>query len=370
MSTSGKKATSTATVQRAAQCIRPEVRALKAYHVPVAADLIKLDAMENPYSWPARMVDAWLAELRTVELNRYPDAAASELRARLFQAMNVPAGMDVLLGNGSDELIQLIIMAMAGPGRKVLVPSPTFSMYHLISTFMCVECVAVPLQASDFSLDREAMQDALDTHNPAVVFLAYPNNPTGNLFAEDDVLAIVRRASGLVVVDEAYHAFASASFMNKLAEFENLIVLRTLSKMGLAGLRIGVAIGAPAWLEEINKIRLPYNLSTLSQATAAFALDHAFVFAEQTAAICRDRAWLAERLASMRGVKVYDSRANFILFKVPQGTADPVFAQLKERGVLIKNLHGSHPQLDSALRVTIGKPEENQAFIDALVAVM
>lgn len=370
MSTSGNKAASTATLQRAAQCIRPEVRALAPYHVPVAADMIKLDAMENPYSWPPKMVDEWLAALRAVELNRYPDAAASELRMRLRQAMDVPPGMDLLLGNGSDELIQLIIMAVAAPGRKVVVPSPTFSMYHMIGTFVGVECVAVPLRPDDFSLDAQAMQDAFDTHNPAVVFLAYPNNPTGNLFAEEDMVALLRRAPGLVVVDEAYHAFAGASFMNKLAEFDNLIVLRTLSKMGLAGLRIGVAIGAPAWLGEINKIRLPYNLSSLSQTTAAFALDHAAVFADQTSAICRDRAWLAERLASLRGIKVYDSRANFILFKVPQGTADSVFAQLKERGVLIKNLHGSHPQLDSALRVTIGKPEENQAFIDALVAVM
>lgn len=370
MSAFGNKASSTAALQRAAQCIRPEVRALKPYHVPAAADMIKLDAMENPYSWPPRMVDEWLAALRAVELNRYPDAEAHELRERLRNAMGAPAELDLLLGNGSDELIQLIIMAAAAPGRKILVPSPTFSMYHMIATFVGVECVAVPLRGDDFSLDMEAMTCALDAHDPAVVFLAYPNNPTGNLFAVEDMLAIVQRAPGLVVIDEAYHAFAQASFMDKLAQFDNLIVLRTLSKLGLAGLRVGVAIGAPAWLEEINKIRLPYNLNTLSQFTAAFALDHASVFAEQTAAIRRDRTWLAERLASLRGIRVYDSRANFILFKVPQGTASHVFEQLKDRRVLIKNLHGSHPQLDSALRVTVGKPEENQAFIDALMAVM
>lgn len=370
MSTSGKKAASTNARQRAAQCIRPELRALAAYHVPPADGMIKLDAMENPYSWPPQMVDAWLAALRSVELNRYPDAAASALRERLRRAMDVPLGQELLLGNGSDELIQLIIMAVAGPGRKVLVPSPTFSMYQMISTFVGVECVPVPLRGDDFSLDIDAMHCALDAHNPAVVFLAYPNNPTGNLFAEDDIVAIVRRAPGLVVIDEAYHAFAAASFMHRLAEFDNLLILRTLSKMGLAGLRVGVAVGAPAWLEEIDKIRLPYNINTLSQVTAAFALDHASVFAEQTAAICRDRTWLGERLASLRGIQVYDSRANFILFKVPQGTAGRVCLQLKDRGVLIKNLHGSHPQLDSALRVTVGKPEENQAFLDALVAVM
>jgi len=356
--------------QRAAECIRPQVRALAAYHVPAAAGMIKLDAMENPYSWPSDMVDAWLAALRSVELNRYPDAAASALRERLRHVMKVPADQELLLGNGSDELIQLIIMAVAGAGRKVLVPSPTFSMYHMIATFVGVECVQVPLRGGDFSLDMEAMHVALEAHRPAVVFLAYPNNPTGNLFAEEELVSIAQRAPGLVVIDEAYHAFAGASFMDRLAQFDNVVVLRTLSKLGLAGLRVGVAIGAAAWLDEFNKIRLPYNINTLSQVTASFALDHAAVFAEQTAAICRDRTWLTERLASLRGIRVYESHANFILFKVPPGTATPVWTQLKDRGVLIKNLHGSHPQLEDALRVTVGKPEENQAFLDALVAVM
>lgn len=370
MSKPGSKRTASGAQQRVVKCIRPELRALAAYHVPPASDMVKLDAMENPYVWPVEMVDAWLTTLRSVELNRYPDPAASALRERLSRVMAVPEGMEVLLGNGSDELIQLLIMAVSGPSRKVLVPTPTFSMYHMISTFVGVECIGVPLRGDDFSLDMDAMCFALEAHQPGLVFLAYPNNPTGSLFAEEDVLEILRRAPGLVVVDEAYHAFAGASVMGRLAQFDNLIVLRTLSKMGLAGLRVGMAIGAPAWLDELNKIRLPYNINALSQATAAFALDHADIFAEQTTAICRDREWLAEHLRSLRGIKVYDSRANFILFKVPEGTAGQIFDHLKERGVLIKNLHGSHPQLDSSLRVTVGKPEENQAFLDALVAVM
>jgi histidinol-phosphate aminotransferase len=350
--------------------VRPEIRELSAYHVPAAADLIKLDAMENPYSWPADVVDAWLDVLRSAAVNRYPDAGATILQSRLRKAMSVPDGMDLLLGNGSDEIIQIILMAVAGPGRKVLVPTPTFSMYQMIATFVGVECVGVPLNGGDFSLDMPAMRFAIEAHRPAIIFFAYPNNPTGNLFAEADIIEVLETAPGLVVIDEAYHAFANASFVSRLNTYDNLVVLRTLSKMGLAGVRVGMAIGSSAWLDEFNKIRLPYNINCLSQATADFALAQEAMLHEQIASICRDREWLAERLASLRGLAVYPSSANFLLFRAPEGQAPDIFGKLKERGVLIKNLHGAHPQLDSCLRVTVGKPEENQAFLDALMAIL
>ena len=356
--------------ERIARWIRPSVRALTAYHVPPAQGFIKLDAMENPYTWPASTIDAWLELMRTAELNRYPDASSHTLIARMRKAMNVPEGVNLLLGNGSDELIQMILMALAGEGRKALFPTPTFSMYQIIAQYAGVECVTVALRAADFSLDTPAFLRAIDEHVPAVIFLAYPNNPTGNLFDRDAIDAICARAPGLVVLDEAYHAFAGDSYLDNVLRYDNLIVLRTLSKMGLAGLRVGIALGKPAWLHELNKLRLPYNINVLSQLSAEFALGHQAVLDTQTAHICRDRELLLEKLHGMSGIVPYPSRANFVLFRVAAGRANEIFAGLKARRVLIKNLHGSHPQLADCLRVTVGKPEENQAFLEALKAAL
>ncbi len=348
-----------------ARWIRPEIRVLSAYRVPDAADLIKLDAMENPYAWPPELVEEWLEVLRRVSLNRYPDAAARGLRRRLRQVFQIPADKEILLGNGSDELIQLLILAVAAPGRKVLAPEPAFSMYRMITIFCGLEYVGVPLRA-DFALDREAMLAALDEHQPAVVFLDYPNNPSGRLFSEADVRAVIEAAPGLVVVDEAYHSFAGASFMAALQEYPHLLILRTLSKMGLAGLRLGLLVGDRAWLREIDKIRLPYNVNVLTQESADFALRHREVLEAQAAAIRRDRAVLQDALAALPGVAVYPSRANFILFRVPAGRSGHIFQALREAGVLVKHLHRDEGLLRDCLRVTVGTPDENRAFLEAL----
>ena len=347
-----------------AQWVRPEIRALAAYHVPPAGNYIKLDAMENPYHWPAAMVAEWQTRLAQVELNRYPDPSATQLKARLAEAMDVPAGMELLLGNGSDEIIQMIVMALAGPGRVVLAPEPSFVMYKMIATFVGMDYVGVPL-ADDFCLDREAMLAAIAKHRPAVVFLAYPNNPTGNLFDAEAVQAVLEAAPGLVVVDEAYAAFADASFMARLGEYDNLVVMRTVSKMGLAGLRLGLLAGPKAWLEEFDKLRLPYNINVLTQESADFALAHREVLDEQTRQISRDRESLFAALAAMDGITPFPSRANFILFRV-EGDADAVFASLKAQGVLIKNLNPAGGPLSGCLRVTVGTPDENAAFLQAL----
>ena len=226
--------------------IRPEIQALSAYHVPPARGFIKLDAMENPYGWPPELVQAWLDTLRSVELNRYPDPGASELSDALRRVMQVPAGMQVVLGNGSDELIQMLALAVAAPGRVVLAPEPTFVMYRMIAQVAGMRYQAVAL-ADDFSLDSGATLAAIETHAPAIVFLAYPNNPTGTLFDARVVEGVIGAAPGLVVVDEAYAPFTDASFMCRLGEFPNLLVMRTVSKMGLAGLRLGLLAGLAAF---------------------------------------------------------------------------------------------------------------------------
>ena len=345
--------------------IRPEIQALAPYHVPSSDGLIKLDAMENPYTWPEPVVDEWLESLREVSLNRYPDPASGRLKQRLRRIFGVPEGMEIMLGNGSDELIQMVLLAVAQPGRCVVAPQPAFSMYRMISIFAGMDFHGVPLRA-DLDLDLDAMLAAIARYRPAAVFIDYPNNPTGRLFERDALVAIVEAAPGFVVIDEAYHAFADASFMPMLPRYRNLLILRTLSKMGLAGLRLGVLAGASDWLDQFNKIRLPYNINVLAQASADFALNHQDLFDEQGRAIREDRDRLYEEMSTLSGVTAYPSRANFILFRVPHGQAGPIYQSLLTRGVLIKNLHGAAPLLEDCLRVTVGKPEENRAFLQAL----
>ena len=344
--------------------VRPEIRAIAPYHVADPGRLIKLDAMENPYTWPPELVEGWLEALRGVPINRYPDPQGGALKASLRETMGVPAGMEILLGNGSDEIIQMLALAL-GSGKTVLAPEPAFVMYRMIATFAGLDYVGVPL-TSTFDLDLPAMLEAMERHQPALVYLAYPNNPTGNLFDAAAMHEVITAAPGLVVVDEAYHAFAEASFMDRLGEYPNLLVMRTVSKLGLAGLRLGFLAGEGAWLGQLDKVRLPYNINVLTQVSAEFALRHSAVLDEQTRHIREERARLSEGLRAIDGVEVYPSAANFILFRVGVGRADAVFEGLKARGVLIKNLNGAGGALGDCLRVTVGTPEENTVFLAAL----
>ena len=349
--------------------IREEVRELSAYHVPDATDLTKLDAMENPYPWPSSLSDTWLQALKNAEINRYPDPGSRELKRALKQAFNLPEQYDVLLGNGSDELIQMLAMVLAGPSRVVMSLEPGFVMYRMIALMVGMEYVGVPLK-DDFSVDVDACLEAIEIHNPAVIFLAYPNNPTGNLFSEDAIKSIIEASQGLVVVDEAYYAFAGTSLVSWLGQYSNLLVMRTVSKMGLAGLRLGYLIGDCQWLEQIDKMRLPYNVGVLTQLTATIALQHIDAFDQQTRQICEDRQKLYDAISVIDGLEAYPSHANFVLFRLKQAKSREVFEGLKSRGVLIKNLGDNPGALHNCLRVTVGTKEENQKFLDALKQVL
>lgn len=347
--------------------IRSEILALKAYHVPGASGLIKLDAMENPYRLPQTVRDELGKVAGNAEINRYPDPGARHLKMRLRKALRVPDGAELLLGNGSDEIIQMLTMAVARPGAVMLGVEPAFVMFRMIATLCGVRFAGVPL-TEDFSLDTEAMLAAIKTEQPALVFIAYPNNPTGNLFDAAAIERIIAAAPGMVVVDEAYHAFARQSFMDRLADYPNLLVMRTLSKSGLAGLRLGMLAGAPAWLAHIDKVRLPYNVNVLTQLAADQVLQHDAMLDEQAAELRAGRERMQTDLRAIAGVMPFPSAANFILFRVAGAAA--VFEKLKQRGVLIKNLDGSHPALADCLRVTVGTPEENAQFIAALRAAV
>ncbi len=350
--------------------VRQEIRDLSAYHVPDASGLIKLDAMENPYVWPEKLRADWAALLSATDVNRYPDPAGGKLKQRLHEAMDIPENMSVLLGNGSDEIIQIIAMALSGSGRVILSADPGFVMYRMIATFCGMKYIGVPLVQDDFSLDLPAMLEAMEQYQPAVVFLAYPNNPTGNLYAEDDVRKVIEAAPGLVVIDEAYAPFTDSSFMSVLGEYDHLVVMRTVSKMGLAGLRLGFLAGPSSWLDEFEKLRLPYNINTLTQKSADFALRHKSVFDAQTADIRQQRAVVFEALQQMPGLRVYPSDANFILVKTPAGHAPGIHAALRNEGILIKLLSGSAPALDDCLRITIGTAQENSLLLNALAKLV
>jgi histidinol-phosphate aminotransferase len=349
--------------------IRDDVRAIKAYAVPDSSGLTKLDAMENPFALPAGIARELGDRLAQVPLNRYPPADPHAFKEKLARSIGLPAGMALLLGNGSDELIHLVIQACARPGAAVLSPWPSFEMYDLSSRFGGCRFVGVPL-AADFSLPRDPLLAAIAAHRPAVVFISWPNNPTGNLFDRATVEAVLDSAPGLVVLDEAYLPFAQDTWLARLPARPNLLVLRTFSKMGLAGIRLGYLCGDPAWIGEFNKVRPPYNVNVLTLAAADFMLDHRALLDEQAALLRAERGRLLARLRSIGGVTAFDSAANFVLFRLSGGSAaaDRVFAALQARGILVKNRAHAHPLLAGCLRVTVGTPSENDAFVAALTA--
>ena len=343
--------------------VRPEIRALTAYAVPKAPGMIKLDAMENPYALPDALRVKVAAAVAAVPVNRYPDGDADAVKSALRAHFDIPERLGIVLGNGSDELIHLAALTVATPGAAMLAPDPSFVMYRMTALLCGMRFVGVPLRP-DFALDADAMVEAIARERPALVFIAWPNNPTGNLFPEGDLERILRAAPGLVVVDEAYHAFARASFLPRLAEFPNLVVLRTVSKIGMAGLRLGYAVGAPEWIAEWNKVRPPYNLNALTQAAAPVLLAERDTFAAQARAIVAGRAVLEAALTVLPGVTVHATQTNFVLARVPDSRR--WFDELHAGRILVKNLHGAHPLLANCLRITVGTPAENDALIAAL----
>ena len=351
------------------QVIRPEILALSAYHVPPSKGMVKLDAMENPYLLPDELREEIAHITADAPVNRYPDPSAATLKVALREALAVPDKMEIMLGNGSDEIIQTIALACARPGAVLMSVEPAFVMFRMIATFVGMNYVGVPLNP-DFSLDVNAMLVAIAEHQPAVIFIAYPNNPTGNLFDASGISRIIDAAPGLVIVDEAYHAFANVTFMDGLAQFPNLLLMRTLSKSGLAGLRLGLLAGRPDWLMHLEKLRLPYNVGIVTQLITEKVLQHWEVLLRQGEAIKIERGMLSKRLEALNGIQVFPTDANFILFRVTRRDALQVFEGLKERGILIKNLDGSHLLLKNCLRVTVGKTDENAQFVAALEACL
>ncbi len=353
--------------------IRPDVRAMHAYVVQGADGMLKLDAMENPFGLPPELQAALGQRLGALALNRYPGTRSNDLRAALAAHAGMPEGCELILGNGSDELISLLQLACAQPGATVLAPVPGFVMYAMGAQLQGLRFVGVPLTA-DFELDETAMLAAIEEHRPAITFIAYPNNPTATLWDEGAVQRIVDAAAaagGIVAIDEAYQPFASRSWITRMrAEPErngHVLLMRTLSKFGLAGARLGYLIGPAALVAEVDKVRPPYNVSVLNCEAALFALEHAELFAAQAAELRHERERILPLLRAMPGVaRVWDSQANMVLLRVPD--AAKAFAGMKARGVLIKNVSTMHPLLANCLRLTVGSAAENDQMLAALQA--
>ena len=346
--------------------IRQDVQSMHAYAVQNSTGLVKLDAMENPHRLPAGLQAELGRRLGALALNRYPDGRVNDLRAALASYAQMPDGFDIMLGNGSDELISLLAMACDVPGAAILCPVPGFVMYGVSAQLQGLQFIGVPLTA-DFELDEAAMLAAVAEHKPAITYLAYPNNPTANLWNDaviEKIVHAVGEQGGLVVMDEAYQPFASKTYLDRIARHSHVLLLRTLSKFGLAGVRLGYLMGPRALIAEIDKVRPPYNISVLNYECALFALEHQEVFTAQALEIREQRAMLLEALSAMTNVKAWKSDANMILIRVPD--AAKTFEGLKARGVLVKNVSKMHALLVNCLRLTVGTSDENAKMLAAL----
>ena len=354
--------------QRIQHTIRQDVASMHAYAIQDSRGLIKLDAMENPFALPQELQRELGERLGRVAINRYPGQSTADVVAALSRFVDLPPGCKLMLGNGSDELIDLLSVACDVPGATILAPLPGFVMYQMSAKLRGLNFIGVPLTA-EFELDEAAMLAAIEQHRPALTYLAYPNNPTANLFDEasvERIVAAIGRQQGLVVFDEAYQPFASRSWLPRLAQHEHVLVMRTLSKFGLAGVRLGYLCGHAALIDEVDKVRPPYNVSVLNAEATLFALDHADEYARQAALLRAERERLQATLAHVNGVRAFPSEANMILVRVPDSKQS--FEGMKSRGVLVKNIAGLHPLLANCLRLTVGSPEENDAMIQALKA--
>lgn len=348
-----------------ARLIRQDVKSMHAYAVQPSQGLLKMDAMENPHRLPADLQAQLGKRLGALALNRYPGERINDLRDALAAHARMPEGFDIMLGNGSDELISLVAMACDVPGASILAPVPGFVMYAMSAQLQGLSFIGVDLTA-DFELDEAAMLAAIAQHQPSIIYLAYPNNPTANLWDDAVIERIVAAAPGLVVIDEAYQPFASRSYIDRLPRHSHVLLMRTLSKFGLAGVRLGYLIGPKALVAEIDKVRPPYNISVLNCEAALFALEHAEVFARQAGDLRAGRDALQLALAALPGVRAWPSDANMILVRVPD--AARAFEGMKGRGVLVKNVSKMHPLLANCLRLTVGTADENAQMLAALEA--
>jgi len=341
---------------------RPELSDLRPYSVKHCPHTIKLDANENPFNIPEKLINIISQKALEFSFNRYPDADAKILRNKLSEFLDIPFE-SICVGNGSDELINYIMTIFARNDARVVYPTPTFSMYEIIARSAGLEVNSVSL-TDDFKIDLPQLLDSLNNKGSNLIFLSYPNNPTGNCFDKDVILELLEHSNTLVIMDEAYHEFSGKTFLPYIEHYPNLIVTRTFSKAySLAGLRVGYMVADRKIIREINKIRLPYNLNGFSQFVACTVLENVELLEPIIKKIINERARIYKELIKLQNVKPFPTDANFILMRFAD--SDKLFNNLISNGILIRNLN-QPGILRNCLRVCVGKPEENEAFLSRL----
>lgn len=343
------------------QWLRTDIRDIKAYNVPSSKNMLKLDAMESPFGIPENLQSDFLDCLKRAQVNRYPDANAEELNTTIRSLMDIPNDLGVLLGNGSDELIQLLAMA-CNSGDLIMSFEPSFVMYEMISKFTHLNYDGISLN-ENFEIDLDIAVKSITSKKPKLIFIAYPNNPTGNSFDYEVIKEIIKSTDALVVLDEAYYAYSEKSFMDEVSNFSNLVVLRTISKIGFAGLRLGILVGSQGTIEQLNKLRLPYNINILTQASANFLLKEKKYIHNNAKTIIDERGRVFKALSLIPQLTVFPSQANFILVKADNINSLNEF--LKSHGILVKSFKDGS-ELKNFLRITIGKLQENNTFLDCI----
>lgn len=331
-----------------------------AYHVDEPLAPVKLHANENPFNLSEEIRDVISKKVSALDFNRYPDPDCEDLRQLIAERIGVDKEQ-IVLGNGSDELIQMIIMTFGGHKAPVIFPAPTFSMYRNIALSLGEEVNPVPLDAF-FEIVPSSMMEEVG-RGPSITFISYPNNPSGNCFSREVIEEIIDTSSGIVVVDEAYFDYSKKSFMDRLASSPNLIILRTLSKIGLASLRLGFLVGSKEVADLVNRVRLPYNITSISRMAALTALAHSDEIDKNIEAVLGERARLSHYLDELGYVQPFRTDANFILFRVDDSAG--LFDFLLKKGILIRNLSSPGP-LAGCMRVTVGSKAENDAFLDEM----
>jgi len=343
------------------QWLRSDIKNIDAYHVPVSKDMIKLDAMESPFGVPEDLKVEFLKCIEQSEVNRYPEADPSPLKGTLRSLMDIPDEFGILLGNGSDELIQLLALACS-KDDLIMSFEPSFVMYELVSKYVNLEYFGVQLD-SNFDINLSDALLIIEREKPKIIFIAYPNNPTGNCFDYDAIIEIIKSTNSMVILDEAYYAYSDKSFLSEISNFPNLLVLRTISKIGFAGLRLGLLIGDQETIAQLNKLRLPYNINALTQTSANFLLQDKQRIINNAQIIIEERRRLSHELSLFSKFKVYPSQTNFIL--VHSEDAHSLHTALKENGILIKGFpKGS--KLSDFIRISVSEPVENNILIDAI----
>ena len=339
-----------------------KVKNLKAYQVETLEEGIKLHANENPYSTSSELKSLILAHLENLDLNRYPDPDCKSLKKAISNRLGVSTDQ-LVIGNGSDELIQHLMQVFCDDGDTVAFPEPTFAMYSILAKGMGLNTQTFELN-SKWDFEAESIMEKLTSSHARIVFISYPNNPTGNCFSRTEIQKLIENFEGVVVLDEAYYDFSGHTFINQMNDHNNLVILRSLSKIGLAGLRVGYGIFPRVLVDAINKIRLPYNSNSVTQLAATELLNNFSLVQKQIDSIKKERIRLLKELAKIKSINTYPSDSNFILFQATKN-GENVFRNLMENRILIRNL-GSHPMLKNCLRVTIGTKEENDQFLDKL----